>query len=79
MEGLECQTKEHSCRLAIRKLMKTVDRRAECSRGIGGEGARSREVGREGAPEQGRGAPMREGGRKGVSCLPGFVDPAVGH
>ena len=26
MEGLECQTKEHSCRLAIRKLMKTVDR-----------------------------------------------------
>lgn len=20
-----------------------------------------------------------EGGRKGVSCLPGFVDPAVGH
>lgn len=45
MEGLKCQTKEHSCRPAIRKLMKTVDRRAGHSRGTGGEGARSREVG----------------------------------
>ena len=72
MEGLECQTKEHPCRLAIGKLMRTVNGRAGHSRGIGGEGARIREMGTKGEGKghqsKGGGASMREGGRGSAAC-----------
>lgn len=59
MKGLECQTKEHYCQLAIGKLMRTVDGRAGHSRGIGGKGSRSREMGMKG---EGKGHQSRGGG-----------------